>query len=48
MAELKADKRAAKREKKRYGHFGMGSSHTREASTAEVEGHIRKIKQGKK
>ena len=48
MNDLKGDKRAAKRRKKRYGHFGMGSSHTRETSKEEVEGHVRKIKEGKK
>lgn len=41
----KADKREGRRRKKQYGHFGMGASHTREASKEEVEGHIRKIKQ---
>ena len=41
---IKADKRASKRFKGRYGHFGLGSSHVREASEAEVRGHIRKIK----
>jgi len=40
----KSDKRASKRFKSRYGHFGVGSSHVREASEAEVRGHIRKIK----
>lgn len=41
----KYDKRAAKRFKDRYGHFGAGSAHTRTASEAEVRGHIRKIKE---
>jgi len=41
---IKTDKRASKRFKRRYGHFGLGSSHVREASEAEVRGHIRKIK----
>ena len=45
MEEHKADKREGRRRKKQYGHFGMGASHTREASKEEVEGHIRKIKQ---
>lgn len=40
----KSDKRASKRFKSRYGHFGVGSSHVREASEAEVREHIRKIK----
>ena len=40
----KADKRASKRFKDRYGHYGAGSVHTREASEAEVRGHVRKIK----
>jgi hypothetical protein len=45
--KLKADKREAKRRKKRYGHFGMGASHTRESSKEEMEQHLRGIK-GKK
>jgi len=48
MEEHKADKREGRRRKKQYGHFGMGASHTREASKEEVEGHIRKIKQLRK
>ena len=44
----KGDKREGRRRKKQYGHFGMGASHTREASKEEVEGHIRKIKQLRK
>lgn len=48
MNNFKSDKRAAKRRKQRYGHFGMGSSHTRDSSKEEVEEHIRKIKEGKK
>jgi hypothetical protein len=40
----KTDKRSAKRQKARYGHYGTGASHTREASEAEVRGHVRKIK----
>ena len=40
----KSDKTASKRFKSRYGHFGVGSSHVREASEAEVREHIRKIK----
>ena len=41
---MKADQRAIKRHKQRYGHFGIGATHIREASEAEVRGHIRKIK----
>jgi len=33
---LKTDRRAIKRHQNRYGHFGAGASHTREASEAEV------------
>ena len=44
----KADKREGRRRKKQFGHFGMGSSHTREASKEEVEGHVRKIKELRK
>jgi len=40
----KADKRASKRFKNRYGHCGLGSSHVREASEAEVMHHWRKAK----
>ncbi len=45
---MKADKRAAKRFKAIYGHFGIGSSHVREASEEEVRAHFRKIKQKRK
>ena len=41
---MKNDRRTAKRFKDRYGHFGAGSVHTREASEAEVRGHVRKLK----
>mgnify|MGYP003153365200 CR=1 FL=1 len=41
---MKADRRAKKRFKSRYGHAGMGSSRTREASLAETRKHVRKIK----
>jgi len=41
---LKTDQRATKRHKNRYGHFGAGASHTREASEAEVRRHIEKAK----
>ena len=44
---LKADKRAIKRQKERYGHYGMGASHSRESSEAEVRKHIYKIEQRK-
>ena len=40
---MKADQRAIKRHKQRYGHFGSGSVHTRQASEAEVLRHIEKI-----
>jgi len=39
---MKADQRAIKRHKQRYGHFGSGSVHTRQASEAEVRRHIQK------
>ena len=42
--ETKADRRAAKRRRKRYGPSGSGASHTRTASEAEVQRHIQKIK----
>jgi|TARA_R110000765_G_scaffold100248_1_gene187918 hypothetical protein len=48
MEEFKADRRQAKRDRKRYGHAGPGASHTRTSSEAEVISHIRKIKKGKK
>ena len=35
----KADRRAAKRQKSRYGHYGIGATHVREASEAEVLHH---------
>ena len=41
---IKADKRASKRFRNRYGHYGAGSVHTREASDLEVLRHIEKIK----
>ena len=41
---LKADRRAAKRRKAKYGHFGLGASHTREASEGEVKRHIDKAR----
>jgi len=41
---LKADRRAARRRKAKYGHFGLGASHTREASEAEVLRHIKKAR----
>ena len=44
----KADKRASKRFRNRYGHFGSGSVHTREASDLEVLRHIEKIEAKKK
>ena len=39
---FKADKRADKRQKARYGHFGSGSVHTRQASDLEVWRHVEK------
>ena len=32
----KADRRAEKRQKSRYGHFGIGATHVRESSEPEV------------
>jgi hypothetical protein len=43
----KTDKRANKRHRDRYGHFGIGSTHIREACELEVLRHIEKIKQKK-
>ena len=43
----KADKRAAKRHRERYGHAGSGSVHTRQASALEVLRHVQKA-QGKR
>ena len=40
----KTDIREAKRQKSRFGHFGPGASHTREASHAEVKKHIAKAR----
>ena len=40
----KADKRAVRRFRSRYGHTGLGASHTREASEAEVRYHVEKAK----
>ena len=48
LNEMKADKRASKRFRNRYGHFGSGSVHTREASDLEVLRHIEKIEAKKK
>lgn len=45
---LKADKRAQKRAKSRYGYYGIGASHSRETSEAEVLRHLEKIKKGKR
>ena len=39
---LKADKRSMERHKSRYGHFGSGSCHTRQASDAEIRRHLQK------
>ena len=40
----KTDKREAKRLKARFGHFGPGASHTREASVGEVKRHVDKAR----
>ena len=40
----KADKRAVRRFRSRYGHPGLGASHPREASEAEVRYHVEKAK----
>jgi hypothetical protein len=40
----KWDKKDKREHKAKYGHTGVGSSKTREASTSEVERHIQKIK----
>ena len=45
---MKADKRAIKRHRQRYGHFGAGSVHTRQASEAEVRRHIQKALEKKR
>jgi hypothetical protein len=45
---IKADKRANKRFRQRYGHFGAGASRTREASEAEVLRHIQKARRNRK
>jgi len=42
----KTDRRSLKRHKSRYGQTGVGSSHIRTASEAEVRRHIQKIKRG--
>ena len=44
----KAERRANKRFKERYGHHGAGASHTREASEAEVVRHIQKARGARK
>ena len=46
----RADKRARKRFRSRYGHFGIGATHIREASESEVRRHIEKAvsKSGKR
>jgi hypothetical protein len=41
----KADKRAVRKFRSRYGHTGLGASHTREASEAEVRYHVEKAKE---
>ena len=42
---IKADKRAIKRHRQRYGHFGAGSVHTRQAADLEVWRHVEKIEE---
>ena len=46
----RTERRALKRFKARYGHFGKGSSHTREAAESEVLRHVQKArsKQGRR
>ena len=44
----KGERRAAKRWKERYGHFGAGASHTRETFEAEMRRHIEKIRRNKR
>tara|TARA_B100000949_G_scaffold195494_1_gene180716 strand:- start:298 stop:447 length:150 start_codon:yes stop_codon:yes gene_type:complete len=39
---MKTDKRTDKRHKARYGHFGAGSVHTRQAADSEVYRHYQK------
>ena len=38
----RADRRSQKRFRSRYGHFGIGATHIREASEAEVRRHVEK------
>ena len=38
----RAEKRAQMRFRSRYGHFGIGATHIREASEAEVLRHVEK------
>ena len=38
----RTEKRAQKRFRSQYGHFGIGATHIREASEAEVRRHIEK------
>ena len=38
----RADRRSQKRFRSRYGHFGIGATHIREASELEVRRHIEK------
>jgi hypothetical protein len=45
---MKADKRAEKRQRARYGHAGAGSVHTRQASDLEVYWHVEKAKAKRK
>jgi len=48
----KTDRRAEKRHKAIYGHYGIGATHVREASEAEVRHHwrqaVEKRNRGKK
>ena len=44
----KAERRAQKRFKVRYGHTGIGATHIREASELEVRRHIEKAKNKRK
>ena len=45
---MKGDERAKKRFRKRYGHYGLGSVHTRQASDLEVLRHVEKIENRRK
>ena len=44
----KAERRAQKRFRSRYGHAGIGATHIREASELEVRRHVEKAKNKRK